>query len=216
MKLFRATLADLARHLRIRATDAQRRGATACVSEPLPSLPLATLFYGRHSVSRPIEGLDSHGAVRTLRTASWLANGCASRRHRRRLNVAGRDLGFGVRSRISHDRRFGDRSRLQRARCKTRPRGGAIGAPTTSVASVRREASIRHEVSALSPASTSFGVLGRRRSCRGPRWAETRHLFQQPMPTLPQRPCPPGTPAAQRRAERRRQHDRRQDPSRDA
>ena len=108
MKLFRATLADLARHLRIRATDAQRRGATACVSEPLPSLPLATLFYGRHSVSRPIEGLDSHGAVRTLRTASWLANGCASRRHRRRLNVAGRDLGFGVRSRISHDRRFGE------------------------------------------------------------------------------------------------------------
>ena len=43
-------------------------------SEPLPSLPLATLLDGIQSVSWPIEGLDSRGATRTLRTSAWRTN----------------------------------------------------------------------------------------------------------------------------------------------
>ena len=88
-------------------------------SEPLPILPLATLLDGIRSVSRPIEGLDSHGAVRTLRTSVWRTNSSASRLRvltARGLNAAGRP----------------------RYRCH---RGDAIDAPTTSAVSVQREAS---------------------------------------------------------------------------
>ena len=39
-------------------------------SEPLPTLPFDAFAFGRGGVSRPFEGLDSFGAVRTLRTRS--------------------------------------------------------------------------------------------------------------------------------------------------
>jgi hypothetical protein len=51
----------------------------ACVSKPPPVLPLARLLDGKSCVSRPFEGLDSHGAICTLRMTWGLANRSASR-----------------------------------------------------------------------------------------------------------------------------------------
>ena len=45
-----------------------RYAPTRLRSKSLPTLPLARLVEGTESVSRPIEGLDSHDAARTLRT----------------------------------------------------------------------------------------------------------------------------------------------------
>ena len=59
-------------------------------NKPLPTLPIGAFAFGRGGVSRPIEGLDSHGAVRTLRTSVWPTNSSASRL--RVLTVRGRTL----------------------------------------------------------------------------------------------------------------------------
>ena len=102
-------------------------------------------------MSRPIEGLDSLRASRTLRSQAWRANECASR------------LKLGVRT--SALRACGSTARLRnklavvdlvsRFADASRPRGWQ--------------------------ARISFAAFGQRRSCRGPRRAETRHLFQKQM-----------------------------------
>jgi hypothetical protein len=43
-------------------------------NKPLPTLPFGAFAVGRGGVSRPIEGLDSFGAVRTLRMTRPLAS----------------------------------------------------------------------------------------------------------------------------------------------
>ena len=51
-------------------------------SEPLPTLPFDAFAFGRGGVSRPFEGLDSFGAVRTLRRRSSLASRADAKRPR--------------------------------------------------------------------------------------------------------------------------------------
>ena len=58
---------------------ARRRGATACDPSPCPSCRWRHCLMGERSVSRPIEGLDSLRAVRTLRSSRRRAFGSASR-----------------------------------------------------------------------------------------------------------------------------------------
>ena len=83
-------------------------------AEPLPILPQATLFDGIDSVSRPIEGLDSHDAVRTLRSSAWRANGASRlRRLLQLISPSSKDSSARTRSvraagqRSSHSQRSG-------------------------------------------------------------------------------------------------------------
>ena len=88
-------------------------------------------------MSRPVEGLDSLRAVRTLRSSRRRAYGSASRCLMASLTWGGSEA------------ETRGRADAKRPRCWQ-----------------------------VSIASAAFG---RRRSCRAPRWGETRHLFQKQM-----------------------------------
>ena len=102
MKSVRATRADLARRLRIRATDAQRRGATACETSPRPPCRGDTSAGGeKHSVIfKGNGGTDGPSRPRQCpRPAGWRGTGLDANigpARRRSFSCSTRRDAFGV------------------------------------------------------------------------------------------------------------------------
>ena len=145
---------SLARNARMPATPATDR-------EPRPRPPCRCYLVclGRVSVSRPIEGLDSLRAVRTLRTSCLRANGSASRLPSR-LHGRVRSYVYATTSPQA------DMSRSKRH--------GLTSCTVARLCWMNFADAKRPRCWQVSVASAACGW---RRSCRAPRWGETRHLF---------------------------------------
>ena len=128
-------------------------------AKPLPTLPLLLGLLGRVSVSRPLAGLDSLRAVRTLRTSCLRANGSASRLPSR-LHGRVRSYVYATTSPQA------DMSRSKRH--------GLTSCTVARLCWMNFADAKRPRCWQVSVASAACGW---RRSCRAPRWGETRHLF---------------------------------------
>ncbi len=168
----------------------------ACETGPGSSCRGDRSWFGRVSVSRPIEGLDSHGAVRTLRSSLSRANGCASRLHAR-VGFASDDFrGREASAALARVRRI----RSVQPACRlSRP---SIGRDTPTPPSTERSP---REDGQGSVAQAPRHVCGHRRRAgpvpeSGPQTARGRHIASRPadagrsgrrqMLEAPERPTP--------------------------
>ena len=129
--------------------------------EPSPRPPCRCYFicWGRVSVSRPIEGLDSLRASRTLRTLDLRASGSASR-------VPSR-----LHGRVSSYVYATTSPQAGMSRSKRR---GLTSCTVARLCWMNFADAKRPRCWQVSVASAACGW---RPSCRAPRWGETRHLF---------------------------------------
>ena len=137
--------------------------------EPSPCPPCRGYFFclGRVCVSRPVEGLDSSGAVRTLRMRRTRASSAAASRPQNSSNA-----GVAMCMWSGHAFCFGHAG-LRCGRCEAMGETCPVHARpdpsnATKLANAKRT---------RSRANTKSAAFGRRAGCQGPRWAETRSLF---------------------------------------
>ena len=126
---------------------------------PRPPCRCYLVCLGKVSVSRPIEGLDSLRAGRTLRTSCLRANGSASR-------VPSR-----LHGRVSS---YVYATTSPRAGMSRSKRHGLTSCTVARLCWMNFADAKRPRCWQVSVASAACGW---RRSCRAPRWGETRHLF---------------------------------------